>query len=119
MVVAKDAIHYLNPAQTAVITMDQPLYSLAKQIQWTYTETLREQNYIVVLGGLHIEMVCLHILGQWLEGSGWCSALVEAEVTTSGKAASLISGSHVKCTRYAHHVTVAALYALQQSAYIA
>ena len=100
IVVAKDAIHHLNPEQTAVITMDQPLFSLAKQIQWTYTETLGEQNYIVVLGGLHIEMVCLHILGQWLEGSGWGTALVDAGVTTSGKAASLISGSHVKHTRY-------------------
>ena len=117
LVVARYAIHHLNLSQTSVIAMDQLLYSLAKQIQWTCPETLGEQNYIVVLGGLHIKMVCLHILGQWLEGSGWWTALVEAGVTTSGKAASLISGSHVKHTRYAHHVTEAALHVLQQSAY--
>ena len=85
MVVAKEAICHLNPDQTPVITMDQPLYSLAKQIQWNCTEDLGEKNYVVVLGGLHIEMLFLKILGQWLEGSGWFAALTEAGVTTSGK----------------------------------
>lgn len=30
----KDAIEYINPGQTPLIEMDQPLYALAKQIQW-------------------------------------------------------------------------------------
>ena len=37
---------YLHPGRTPVITMDQPLFSIAKQIQW----------FVVVMGGLHIEM---------------------------------------------------------------
>ena len=30
----KDAIAYLNPNQVPVITADQPIYALAKQVQW-------------------------------------------------------------------------------------
>ena len=76
----------MNP--TPVITLDQPLYSLAKQIQWTWPD-LSEENYVVMLGGLHIEMATLNMLGKWLDGSGWSSALVEAGITTSGRVAAL------------------------------
>ena len=49
-------------------------------------------------------MAILNMLGKWLDGSGWSSALVEAGVATSGRAAALLSTSH-SC--YAHQVTVA------------
>ena len=53
-----------------------------------------EDKYIVMLGGLHTEMAVLNILGEWLDGSGWTTALTEASITTSGKAEPLISASH-------------------------
>ena len=62
-------------------------------------------------------MAVLSMLGKWLDGSGWSGALVEAGITTSGKAEALISASHVKCTRYAHQVTAASLHVLQDTAY--
>jgi len=62
------------------------------------------------MGGLHIEMASLRMLGHWLDGSGWLQCLVESDVTTTGVAESCISASHVKRTRYAHSVTAAALY---------
>ena len=43
------------------------------------------------------------MLGKWLDGSGWSSALV----ATSGRAAAFLSASHVKHSCYAHQVTVA------------
>uniref|UniRef100_H3APT7 Uncharacterized protein n=1 Tax=Latimeria chalumnae TaxID=7897 RepID=H3APT7_LATCH len=110
-------IQHLNPGQTPVITMDQPLYSLVKQIQWTWLENLGEENYVVMLGGLHIEMAVLHMLGEWLDGSGWSMALIEAGVATSGKAGALISSSHIKQTHYTHQVAVAALHVLRRAAY--
>uniref|UniRef100_H3APT8 Uncharacterized protein n=1 Tax=Latimeria chalumnae TaxID=7897 RepID=H3APT8_LATCH len=115
--IAKDTIQHLNPGQTPVITMDQPLYSLVKQIQWTWLENLGEENYVVMLGGLHIEMAVLHMLGEWLDGSGWSMALIEAGVATSGKAGALISSSHIKQTHYTHQVAVAALHVLRRAAY--
>ena len=65
--------------------MDQPLYALAKQIQWSWPD-LSEEKFVVMLGGLHIEMVIQSMLGKWLEGSGWSSALAEAGIVTSGRA---------------------------------
>ena len=70
-----------------------------------------------MLGGLHIEMAMLSMLGKWLEGSGWSGALVEANIATSGRAEAMLSASHVKRTRYAHQVTVASLHVLQHTAY--
>ena len=98
--------------------MDRPLYAIAKQIQWSCNwPDLGEKSFVVMLGGLHIEMVVLSMLGKWLDGSGWSGALVEAGITTSGKAKALISASHVKRTRYAHQVTAAFLHILQDTGY--
>ena len=55
---------------------------------------------------------------EWLDSSGWTTALTEAGVTTSGKAEALVSASHVKRSRYAHQVTLAALHELRCWAYI-
>ena len=35
MDIVKTAVEMLNPGQVPVITFDQSLYALAKQIQWT------------------------------------------------------------------------------------
>ena len=37
-----------------------------------------------MFGGLHIEMAALKTLGDWLKGSGWVQAVVQANVTTPG-----------------------------------
>ena len=116
MIVAKNAIEHLNSGQIQVITMDQPLYALAKQIQWSWSE-FDEKLYIVMLGGLHIEMAVISMMEKWLDESGWCTALVEAGITTPGKAEAFLSSSHVKHTCYAHQVTVACLHVLQNNAY--
>ena len=118
MTVAMHALLHLNPDQVPVIAMDPPLYSMAKQIQWSWPDTMGTMDkYIVMLGGLHTEMAVLNILGEWFDGSGWTTAPTEASITTSGKAEALISASHVKRSRYAHKVTLAALHELQSKAY--
>ena len=115
--ITKDAIQHLNHKQVPVIAMDQPLYAIAKQIQWAKPLHLGEESFIVMSGGLHIEMAVLSMLGKWLEGSGWSSALVDAGIATSGRAEALLSAFHVKRTRYAHQVTAASLHILQDDAY--
>eukprot|EP00794_Sanderia_malayensis_P014494 gene14494-16001_t len=65
-------------------------------------------------------MAFMGLIGSWLKGSGWIESLEEANVTTSGRAESLLHCGHVKRTRYAHQVTATALFALlkeAQSAY--
>jgi hypothetical protein len=70
-----------------------------------------------MFGDLHIEMAALKTLGDWLQGSVWVSALVQAEITTPGTADSFLRAIHMARTRRVHQITVAALYILQHHAY--
>ena len=70
MDVISKAVKHLNPTQIPVIVADQPLYAIAKQIQWCYPETHGENRIVVMMGGLHIEMNLLKLLGDWLRESG-------------------------------------------------
>jgi len=45
------------------------MYISAKQIQWTWQE-LGEESFFVMLGGLHIKMAMLTMLGKWLVEAG-------------------------------------------------
>ena len=103
----------LNPGQVPVVTFDQPLFAIAKQVQWNWPSTHGEDFFVIILGGLHIEMAALKTAGDWLQGSGWTKALVQAEIATAGIADSFLRASHVGRTKYAHQVTAAALHILQ------
>ncbi|KAK3729206.1 hypothetical protein QZH41_002773 [Actinostola sp. cb2023] len=50
-----------------VIAFDQPLFALAKQIQWSLASTHGENHFVVMFGGLHIEMTAFKVLGKWLD----------------------------------------------------
>ena len=119
MKLVKEAIAYINPGQTPVIGMDQPLYALAKQIQWERAETYGESSYVVMMGGLHIEKASLKMVGHWLTNSRWDSALVQADITSRGRADAILKAVHITRSRYAHQVSACALYILQQRAYMA
>ncbi|KAJ1526893.1 hypothetical protein ONE63_008445 [Megalurothrips usitatus] len=54
-------------------------------------------------------MNILKLLGQWLGSSGWNTALVQAGVTTKGRAESLTIANHVKRSRHAHEVSTISL----------
>lgn len=55
--------------------------------------------------------------GDYLEGSGWTSELVEAGIASSGTADSFLRAPHLTRTRHAHQVTALALNKLQQDAF--
>ena len=38
------------------MTADQPLYTIAKEIQWKKVNGLGEDQFLVMMGDLHIEM---------------------------------------------------------------
>ena len=98
MDVLKKAIKFLNPAQIPVMAVDQPLFALAKMVQWKWPDTHGEDKYVVMFGGLHLEMALWSTLGDLLEGSGWTNALVEAEIASSGVAESFLKTSHLTRT---------------------
>lgn len=111
------AVHNLNPGQVPIVTFDQPLYTLAKEIQWNWPETYGEDKLVVMFGGLHVEMAVLKALGSFLNGSGWTEAIATAAITTAGTAESLLTASHVRRCRHMHEVSAAALCCLQHMAY--
>jgi hypothetical protein len=61
MTIVRAAIQHLNPGQVPVLAADQPLYALAKQIQWTWPSTFGEDQFVMMFGGLHIEMATLKV----------------------------------------------------------
>ena len=101
--------------QTPVMACDQSLFAILKQIRWISPNSYGEDLYVIMLGGLHIEMTAWKALGKWLDSSGWTSALVQADIAT-GKADSFLKASHVSRTRHAQKVTAAALYAIHSVA---
>ena len=115
MDVVKKAVENLNPGQLLVIAMDQPLYVLAKQIQWNWNTSHGENQFVVMFGALRIEMAALKALGTLLDGSGWTGALVEANIASSGTADSFLHAPHVTHTRRAHQITASSLYILKKA----
>jgi len=65
------ATQFLNPGQTPVLTMDQPWYALAKQLQWRFPNLYGEDKYVIILGGLHTEIAALRTIGdpwrKWMD----------------------------------------------------
>ena len=118
MKVVQRAVQHINKNQIPVIAMDQPLFALAKQIQWSLPFTFGEDQFVIMFGGLHIEMAVLKVIGDLLTDSGWTSALVEAGIASSGTADSFLKASHVTKTRRAHQITAASLYGLLKTAYL-
>ena len=90
MDVVRNAIDHLNPGQTPVLALDQPLFALVKQIQWKWPDKL-----VVMFGGLHVEIAALKTLGDWLQGSGWTYAFAQAEIASTGTADSFLRASHI------------------------
>ena len=71
-----------------------------------------------MLGGLHIEMAMINVIGLLLESSGWCETMSASGLTTVGRAQSLTGASHIKNARYAHQATCATLHSLMKDAYL-
>ena len=101
MNVLKEITDYLNPGQILVMEVDQPLFALAKYAKWSWPQTLGEDKFVVMFGGLHIEMAIWDTIGDFLNCSGWTAALCEAGVATSGIADSFLKALHLTRTRRA------------------
>ena len=108
---------HLNPGQTAVVTLDEPLYTKGKQIQWAYPDNVGEDKIVLILAPMHTEKVGWGMCGEFLDGSGWTAMLTNAAVTSSGRAQSFIGVSHICRTRFYHQATAAAIFLHQSRAY--
>ena len=117
MDIIKLSVNLLNPDQVPVIAFNQPLFAVAKEIQWNWSDSYGEDKFMIMFGGLHIEMAFLKVIGGWLEGSGWTTALADANVATPGTAESFIKAASITRSRRAHQVTACCLFILLQKAH--
>ena len=70
-----------------------------------------------MLGGLHIEIADFILLGDLLKGTGWATALSEADIASLGTAESFLTVSNLAKTRQAHHIAACCLNDLIKKAY--
>ena len=99
---------------------DQPLFTLAKKFQCKFPQRAAEHgedSYPVTLGMMHTEKMLCSVPGDWLDCSGWTTALTNSGILTSSKAQSFISIPHICRTLYFHNMSVAALYMLMKMAF--
>ena len=91
------AVDFLNQGQVPVLACDQPLYAIAKKVQWNFPTVYGQKKLEVMFGGFHTDVAALKALGSWIEDSGWTSVLVQAGVTTPGTTDSFLApATHIK-----------------------
>lgn len=105
MEIQKNITDYLNPGQTLVT---------CQFFQWKYPEPLGETAYVVMFGGLHIEITLWKKIGRFLDGFDWTTALCEAGIATSVIPDSFLKDSLLTRTRHSHQVTALSLTKLQK-----
>ena len=108
---------FMNSGQTGVLGADQPIYAIAKLLQWTFPDILGEYKFVLMMGALHIEDTVHQMIGQLLRDSGWTTVLSQAQVLTYGHAQSVLNENHIKRTRYGHQVSLMSLHQLKHKAY--
>ena len=88
---------------------------MAKKNQWTFPDFLEKDRFVVLRGGLHIEMAPWSNLGDLMLGSGWRESLKDAGIVNSLAAGMcLLKAVNVMRTWYAHQVTAALLDILRK-----
>ena len=67
-----------------------------------------EDMFVVMMGGLHIDMTLLKVLGDWLDGSGWVNLMTFVNITTYGRCDALKKLLFTTHSQWAHEVKAAA-----------
>ena len=89
----QEIVDITNPGLAPVVACDQSLFAIAKKVRWKWPLDYGEDKFVIMFGGLHIELAALKTLGDLLKVNGWTSALVQAGVTTAGTADSFLKSS--------------------------
>ena len=66
MDLVRRSTEFLNPGQTPVMDVDQPLYAAGKQIQWMYPDEYGGDKFLLVFAGVHTEKAALSVIGDLL-----------------------------------------------------
>ena len=75
---------------TAVITFDLAIYSKEEEIHWRYPEEF--QNLVISLGGFHIALNYLALIGKMLQESGLEDVSIESGLYRTSSTMALLQG---------------------------
>lgn len=87
MTIVRKAVQFLNLGQIPIVSFDRPFYVISRQV------TIELANFVLMLGGLHVEMAVFKDHGGWLDDSGWTDGLVQAVIAKSYMADSFLKAS--------------------------
>ena len=93
-----------------IITVDQALYCKLMKMKWRFPEF--NEKLIVRLGGLHISMSFLKVIGKHMSGSGLYETWIESGLLGEGAAELVFSGKACSKAMRAHKITVQALWTI-------
>lgn len=99
----------------AVLSCDMSIYLIAKNIQQSSQEF---QGLVLRIGTFHLQKNFLRCLGQYIEGSGLDSILVEANVYGENTLASILKGAQYNRGIRAHKLMYEALRSIQLTEFI-
>ena len=99
----------------SVITFDLAIYIKAKEIQWRNPDEF--DDMVVRMGGFHIILNFLALLGKKFENSGLEDLLIESGVYGSATISSAMKGKAYNRGIRAHKLTMEALFRLQWQAF--
>ena len=99
----------------SVVTFDLAIYTKAKEIQWRHPEEF--ENLIVRMGGFHIALNFLSVIGKKFAESGIEDLLTESGVYGSNTTLALLKGKSYNPGVRAHKLIMEALLRLQWQAF--
>lgn len=100
-----------------VITFDLAIYAKAKQIQMKFPEEF--SDIVIRLGGFHIALNFLSLLGKKFRSSGLEDLLIESGVYAAGTTTALMKGKYYNREIRAHKLAMEALFRLMWDVFVA
>ena len=99
-----------------VITFDLAIYAKAKQIQWKFPEEFSDT--VIRMGGFHIALNFLAVLGKKYQNSGLEDVLIESGAYGSGSVMALMKGKSYNQGVRAHKLAMEALFRLMWQSFL-
>ena len=100
----------------SIITFDLAIYIKAKQLQMKFPEEFK--NTVIRMGGFHIALNYLSLLGKKYANSGLEDLLIESGVYAAGTTSALLLGKSYNRGIRAHKLTMEALFRLLWQAFL-
>ena len=96
--------------QYTVITVDQALFCKFVERKWAIPEY--QKKLVIQLGGLHISMCFLKVIGNHMIGSGLVEAWVESGLLGPNASKHVMYGKAYERAMHAHKITLQSLWKL-------